>query len=109
MSNMIYQQDFWKPEPDAYETSTEGWLIYQKECAEDMQLLKDCYPELESWGDLERMNAWSEFSSDVDFNAWSDPRRTDEFLVYLRLAQEGKLPDCSDDREAIYKVIQEVV
>lgn len=102
---MDYQQDFWKPEPNAYETSSEGWTLYKDENAADMQTLNEHYPELSLWGNIERMNAWAGFCSDCNFTAWTEPYRTEQFLLYLRLSQNGQLPDCSDDLEAIYNLI----
>lgn len=100
-----YLQDFWKPEPDAYETSSEGWNLYKDQNAVDMQALREYYPELSSWENIERMNAWAGFCSDCNFTAWTEPSRTEQFLLYLRLSQDRQLPDCSDDPEAIYRLI----
>lgn len=104
---MAYQflQDQWLPDADSYETSKEGWALYQQQNQEDMNSLKELYPELSHWKDLERMNAWGEFCYDDNFTSWTEPYRTESFLKYLQLAQEGKLPDCSSNREAIHELL----
>lgn len=102
---MNYQQDVWKPRPGSYETTPEGWTLFKDENATDIQSLKKLYPELASWDDIECINAWAGYCSDCNFTEWTEPSRSEQFLVYLRLAQEGNLPDCSKDQEAIYQVI----
>jgi hypothetical protein len=104
---MAYQflQDRWLPDADSYETSKEGWALYQQQNQEDMDSLKEFYPELSHWRDLERMNAWGAFCYDDNFTSWTEPYRTESFLKYLQLAQEGKLPDCSSNREAIHELL----
>lgn len=100
-----YLQDLWHPDADSYETSKEGWKLYSEQQAEDIKELRDLYPELLAWKDLERMNAWGAFCQDDNFTTWTEPYRTESFLKYLQLAQEGKLPDCSLNREAIHELL----
>ncbi len=99
--NKLHCPDFWHPEPGSYELSEEGWELWQQQQGEEMESLRSNYPELSHWGDLERLNAWSDFCFDFEMTMWSDPYRTDYFLEYLKLAQAGNLPDCSKDSEAI--------
>lgn len=106
MTTKNYRQSLWSPKPGDYEISEEGWKLFSEQCKEDIRELRHSYPELSHWGDIERINAWGNYCSDANFTAWTEPYRTENFLLYLELAQEGKLPDCSQNKEAIWELIE---
>jgi hypothetical protein len=103
MSN--FSPSLWHPDADSYETSKEGWALYSEQQSEDIQALRELYPELCEWGDIERMNAWGAFCFDENFTSWTEPFRDELFLVYLKLSEERKLPNCVSNREAIHEFL----
>jgi hypothetical protein len=105
---MKYNSDLFKPDSSDYETTPEGWALYSEQQKDDINDLREMYPELSDWRDIERMNAWGAFCYDYEFTTWSEPYRTHRFLYYLQLGQDALLPDCDNDREAIYVLLQTI-
>lgn len=82
-----------------YAFSEEQWALpgasinfeQTKEVLDEIKLIRELYPEVNSWGDLALFTAWGSYSQDDHSLPWSPVVSRDErFLGYLYHLENGK-------------------
>jgi hypothetical protein len=96
-----FDSTIWNLDPNLYLRQEDG-IILGDEDLRDCEELRKLYPALKSWSNEALLSAWGEYCSDYNLTSWTEPFKSRYFLTYLELAQEDKLPDTSEDAEAIH-------
>ena len=102
MKEICWDSSIWRLDSTLYIRDAQGIINFSAEDIRDCEELKSIYPALNNWSNEALISAWGNYCSDYNLTSWTEPFESYQFLPYLYLAQEGKLPDTSEDPEAIH-------